>query len=558
MILMVTGSLGIFLYGMILMSESLQKVAGKRIRNVLATFTARHSRSILTGTLVTGAIQSSSATTVMVVSFVNAGLLTLMESFGIIMGANIGTTITPWLISLLGFGKAFDIISIILPLVALSLPLLFSRRSNQRSWAEFIIGLAILFLGLQMLKEITPMLDVSSPFIEYIKQLDHHNFYSVLLFVGIGLLLTVIFQSSSAVMALTFVLAVDGFIPFELAAAMVLGENIGTTVTANAASIVANIRAKQAAFFHFLFNFAGVAWALAFFYPIMHGIAFLTGITEEHDPRMQPMSIPFALALFHTGFNIANTLLFIYFLPFLSRFIPEIIKTRHEDKVLFRLKHIDSSYLSTSELSLVQAKKEIVNYSSLVLKMYDMIPEVLMEKRSKKYARLIDKIKKYEKITDNIELEIAAYLTRVSEGKLSQKTTRQLNAMLKMIDDIESMGDSCHKMGKNIEDKNRQHLYFIQEQRDSFYKMYHLVRSALVHMIHNLENDYALADLEKAQALEKEINMLRDTLRSEHVENLNNEKYSYKTGIHYIDLIAQMEKVGDYAINVTESIYESL
>lgn len=556
-ILTIIGSLGIFLYGMILMSESLQKVAGKRIRKTIAAITSNKYKGLLSGTLITSAIQSSSATTVMVVSFVNAGLLSFSESIGVIMGANIGTTITPWVVSILGFGKVFNINIILLPLVALSMPFLFSGRNISKSWGEFIIGFAILFMGLDFLKNSVPSIDETSAVVDYIRGIENVTYLRIILFVGIGTLFTIIFQSSSAVMAFTFVIASNQWIPFEFAAAMVLGENIGTSITANIAAIVANISSKRAAFFHFFFNLIGVLWVLLIFHPILKGIAQITEVLEGSNPFESYTAIPIALAVFHSGFNITNSFLLLPFTHTIEKLLKSVLPEKDKLHNTHHLVHINSAYLSTSELSLVLGKNEIVAYAQTVKTMLDMIPEFLMEKRIKKYNKLYDRIQNFEDIIDKTELEIANYLTKISEGKLSIKGTKQIRAMLKMIDDIESMGDACNNMAKNIKQKNDAKLYFIQEQRNELNEMFSLLNEAFDMMINNLSADFDQINETKAYKYEERINSLRDRIKDRHMINIKEEKYTYQTGVYYIDIISQLEKMGDYIINVTQAIIET-
>ena len=552
-ILTIIGSLGLFLYGMILMSEALQKVAGKRMRRILSTVTSSDLRGVVTGLSITGAIQSSSATTVMIASFVNAGLLSVRRSFSLIMGANIGTTVTAWIIVLLGFGQTFSISMITLPLVALSLPLFFGGKNIQRSWGEFIIGLAILFIGLQFLKENVPSMDEGSALITHFKDLIHFGFFSVLIFVGLGFLLTVIFQSSSAVMALTFVLALDGWVPYDMAAAMVLGENIGTTITVNIAALVANRSAKRAAVFHLLFNVIGVTIALVFFRWFILGVDLLVESTIHASAFTDAAAIPLALAIFHTTFNVINTLIFLSFLDrclhFIIRLLPEV---RKGDREKFRLMHIRGGYVSTSELSIAYVRKEVRQMGEIVANMFEMVPALLMEREKRQYEKLFRKIKKYEKITDNIEMEVTTFLTGISESRLSHGSSEQLRKMLKIVDDMESIGDACRKMAVNIYNKNREGIYFIQETRDSLESMFELVRASLRKMDENIIKDQP--DLEGALQIEKEIDKLRDHLLKKHIDNLKNQKYDLKTGIVYTDLVQYCERIGDHALNISESL----
>jgi phosphate:Na+ symporter len=551
-ILTIIGSLGLFLYGMIMMSEALQKVAGKRMRGVLSSITSNDLRGVTTGLTLTAAIQSSSATTVMIVSFVNAGLISLRRSLSLIMGANIGTTVTAWIIVLLGFGKTFNISWIILPMVALSLPLLFSGRSKYRSWAEFIIGVAILFLGLQFLKTSIPVLDESSAFVQQFKYLVHFGFLSVLLFVGIGIMLTVIFQSSSAVMALTFVIAVDGWIPYDIAAAMVLGENLGTTLTANIAALVANKTGKRSAFFHFLFNLVGAIWALLLFHLVINGLDLLMDRLYGSTPTADPEAIPFALAIYHSSFNILNTLLFAGFLPAICPLLLRIIPDRgKKGREKFYLKHIGSSYLSTSELSMLQAKKEAALMARLAGRMFSMVPVFLLEKEEKPYEKLYKKIRKYEKITDRIQVEISTYLTKISESKLSDSGTEELSKLLRIIDELENIGDACQNMAISIYRKNKDNIYFIQDIRDSLNMMFESVEDALEVMIENMEAK-AEVNVDRAVSVEHRINEIRNSIRKSHIENLKMGKYNFQTGLIFNDLVNQCEKIGDHAINVTE------
>jgi phosphate:Na+ symporter len=555
-VLAVAGSLGLFLFGMKLMSESLQKVAGKRIRKILSAISSRPFKGILSGLLITGVIQSSSATTVMVVSFVNAGLMTLLESFGIIMGANIGTTVTGWIISLLGFGRTFDIDIILLPLIALSLPLLFSIKSELRSWSEFIIGFALLFLGLSFLKDAAPLPANNPEFIDFISNFRSFGYGSVLLFVLIGIVLTVIFQSSSAMMAFTFVIAIDGWIPFDLAAAMVLGENLGTTVTANIAAIVGNIEAKRSAFFHFLFNLIGVIWALLLFKLLVSGVDRIILAIQGSSPFVEVALVPVALSLFHTVFNVLNTLLLIGLLKYLETFIRKLIISKNTGDIEYRLKYIESFYVSTSELSTVQAKKEIIDYGKLVYRMYQLVPELLMEKRTKKFERLYGKIGKYEDIIDNIEIEIASYLTRLSESKLSLKSTRQIQVMLKIITSLESIGDACYNLARTIKSKNENKIYFLQDLRDNLNSLFDLTEKTLELMIRNLEKDYENVEVSNFEELGHKIKLLYEELQVKHIGSINNEVYSYQTGTFYINLIELLLKIDDHAMDVSEAITE--
>ncbi|MFA8451661.1 MAG: Na/Pi cotransporter family protein [Bacteroidales bacterium] len=554
-VLTLVGSLGFFLYGMKLMSESLQKVAGSKMRNILAAMTSNRVKGVLTGFLVTTVIQSSSATTVMLVSFVNAGLLSLIQSIGVIMGANVGTTVTAWIISLLGFKVKMNIIA--LPLVGIAFPLLFSKISKRKSWGELVIGFAILFLGLDFLKDAVPNVNDSPQIFQFLERFTDLGYISVLIFVGIGTLLTVVIQSSSATMALTLVMCNSGWIPFEMAAAMVLGENIGTTITANIAAMVANTSAKRAARAHLLFNLFGVIWMLIAFFPFLDIINDFVTKTEGISPYTQVAAIPVALATFHTVFNLLNTFIMIWFARFIAKTATMLVPSREDEDDQFRLQYIRVGLLSTSELSIVQARKEIAFLGKRVNKMFDLIPKLLVEKNDKKYNKLLKKAKNYEDIIDRMEVEIANYLTKISESKISRRGAMQIRAMLKIIDDMESIGDVCYNMVMMIKGKNEKKLYFTQELRDNLDKMFILVRESLENMHENLNMEYKEVKLNKASDLEAKINDLRNDLRKLHVEQVKQEKYSYQTGSIYSSIFTNCEKVGDHVINVSEAIVEN-
>jgi phosphate:Na+ symporter len=475
-ILTIVGGLGFFLYGMKLMSESLQKVAGRRMQKILEAIARKPLYGIFTGLIVTAIIQSSSATTVMIVSFANAGLLSLTQSVSVIMGANIGTTVTAWLISLLGFSHLFDINVILLPLLALSLPLFFSRKPHQRTVAEFIIGLVILFMGLYFIKSNVPEVDQSTYFFKHFSSYTDPRFFDILLFVGAGLLLTIIFQSSSATIAFTFVIATEGWISFPLAAAMVLGENIGTTSTAIISSLVANTPAKRAALSHLIFNLIGVIWALILLQPLLYFSDLLAQQIVQQSAFSNPASIPIALSVFHSTFNLVNTLLLVGFIPFIVNLTKQIIPAKDKQEQ-FQLRYINSTVFSTSEISILQAKKEVSSLAGQVRDMFLMIPHLLMEKRIKKYDKLLKKIEQTEDIVDNAELEIAKYLTKLSDGKLSDTSIKHVRVMLKVIDDLESIADNCNTMARIINNKNTQNAYFTQDLRINLNTLFDMVNA---------------------------------------------------------------------------------
>ena len=559
------GALGLFLFGMKLMSEALQKVAGSKMRHILGALTNNRFKGVFTGMLVTTTIQSSSATTVMVVSFVNAGLLSLTGAVAVIMGANIGTTVTAWIISLLGFKISLSFLS--LPLIGLSFPLLFSNSGVKKSWGEFIIGFAILFIGLQFLKESVPDIKANPEALQFLKAYTNMGFLSVLLFVLIGTIFTIIIQSSSATMALTLVLTYNGLLPFELAAAMVLGENIGTTITANLAALIANTSAKRAAFAHFLFNFFGVIWVLIVFYPFLravdHFVSLDNGtsllarnITDAEFENVKNI-YPIGLSLFHTAFNIINTLLLIGFVNTIAKIVTYIIKQKEEDEEEFRLKFINTGILSTSELSTILAQKEIANFGKRVEKMFGFIEELMNEPKPKKYSKLLERIKKYEQITDNMEDEIAAYLSKMLEGEMSSDSSKKIMGMLTIIDNLESNADVIYQISRVIDQNHQRSILIPEEQKKLLKDLWKLIHQSFEEMNKNLTLSMWTVDSRLAHDLEEQINTKRNELRLKHFEDLKAKKYKHKVGVFYTDMFSLSEKIGDYVINVTEAIDES-
>ncbi len=563
-VLTLVGSLGLFLYGMKLMSEALQKVAGSRMRHILAAMTNSRIKGVFTGMLVTTTIQSSSATTVMVVSFVNAGLLSLVAAVGVIMGANIGTTVTAWLISLLGFKISLSFLS--LPLIGISFPLFFSKNSLRKSWGELIIGFAILFIGLQFLKESVPNIQNNPGSLLFLSSFTDLGFLSVLIFILIGTALTILIQSSSATMALTLVMCYNGLIPFELAAAMVLGENIGTTVTANLAAIVANVSARRAARAHLIFNLFGVVWMVAVFHYFLkgidyflqqkHGVSILNTQLSTKDFESIHSVYPIALSIFHTSFNIINTLLLIGFAPFIAKVATKMVPDKGEDDEEFSLKYINSGMFSTSELSIIQARKEVTSYGYRVEKMFNLLQSLISEKNPKKCYKLLAKINKYEEISDALELEIASYLMNISEGEISHESSKKIRAMLKIIDDLESIGDVIYSFSKIVDNTNQIKASFTHHQKEKLNEMYDLLKKAFTEMNLNLEKGFSDVNIEQAYILENQINEKRNQLRQQHVEDLKEKRYKHKIGSLYSDMFSQSERIGDYIINVSEAIIE--
>ncbi|HPR32410.1 MAG TPA: Na/Pi cotransporter family protein, partial [Prolixibacteraceae bacterium] len=482
-LLKLIGSLAFFLYGMKLMSESLQKVAGDKMRNILEAMTSNRFRGVLTGILITAIIQSSSATTVMVVSFVNAGLLTLVQSIGVIMGANIGTTVTAWLISLLGF--KIDISAFALPLIGLSLPLIFSKIAKRRSLGEMVVGFSMLFLGLAYLNASVPDINSNPEIFSFFSRYSTYGFWSVLFFLAAGTIITLMIQSSSAAMALTLVMCYNGWIGFDMAVAMVLGQNIGTTITANLAALVANTTAKQAALAHLLFNVFGVILALLFFYPFEHLVFSIMNILGIEQPvaaesalAASPVvnaTMPIALSIYHTLFNFVNTLILIWFVPFIAKAVRTIIRSKDDDDVVFKLSYINTGLLNFDELSTLQARKEVDVFMQRTKRMFQMTRELLEESNARKFEKQLSRIEKYEEIADRMDEEIVIFLTQITRSDVSKATAEQASAMIKLVSRIESISDSCYLIGQLIRQSRNIKIPFTQEMLVNLDKMFDLV-----------------------------------------------------------------------------------
>jgi phosphate:Na+ symporter len=553
-VLKVVGSLGLFLYGMTLLSESLQKVAGDKMRSILASMTSNSFKRVLTGLFITAIIQSSSATTVMVVSFVNAGLLSLAQSVGVIMGANIGTTVTAWIISLLGF-KA-DISALSIPLIGIGFVFMMMKSGKRKSMGELIIGFALLFMGLSFLKSSVPDLRETPEILEFLKEWTSFGFLSILIFVFIGTLLTIVLQSSSATMALTLVMCSYGWIPFEIAAAMVLGENIGTTITANIAAAVANVSARRAALAHTVFNVFGIIWVLILFGPILKLVSLITVSVGAGDPFVDTSSTLYGVSFLHTLFNLTNTLLLVWFTPQIVKFVTYVIKAPKTEEV-FRLQFIQGGILSTAELSLTQAKQEIVSFAKLTHRQYEYVREAIHDCEKSNFDELFAKLEHYEQITDRVELEIANYLNSISEGEISEESGKRIQAMYTIISELESVGDSGYNIARILQRKNVYKSKFDDEMVKKIDHMLDLMDNAFRHMIYNLDQGYTnIKNINNAEDAENSINEYRNHLKEEHLLNLENNIYNYQTGVFYMDLIAECEKVGDYIINVSEAIIE--
>lgn len=547
------GSLGVFLYGMKLMSEALQKVAGAKMRHILAAMTSNRVKGVITGLLITTIIQSSSATTVMVVSFVNAGLLSLIESIGVIMGANVGTTVTAWLISILGFKISMAEVS--LPMIGLCLPLLFSNKRSRKSWGELIIGFALLFIGLEFLKNAMPNLNENPEILTFLKEYTDMGYISYILFMLIGTALTILIQSSSATMALTLVMCANGWISFEIAASMVLGENIGTTVTANLAAMVANTVAKRAALAHLVFNVFGVVWVLSIFPIFLNWIEHLSVFLGIGNPVNNIESVPMALSLFHTMFNVTNVLILIWFAKLIAKIVTKLIPMKETSEDAFTLKHIKIGLLSTPDASLFQAKQEISLYGKNTRDMFHKVTECL-EMSAKDFPKQFDNLVKMEDESDKVEIEIANYLTKVSESKLSTENSQRIRAMFKIVSEIESIADSSLNITKAISRRNDQNIVFSEELTNKLKHMFALIDETLNAMSVNLSMEYREVNAKKAYELEKAINDYRTILKQEHLIAIEEKRYDYPTGILYNDIFSECEKIGDYAINVTQAIKE--
>ena len=547
------GSLGLFLYGMKIMSEGLQKFAGDSLRRILTAMTTNRVTGVLTGVLITALIQSSSATTVMVVSFVNAGLLTLTQSIGVIMGANIGTTVTAWLISALGF--KVDIAAFSLPLLAFGIPLLFSGKSSRKSVGEFIFGFSFLFMGLQALKANAPDLGANPEMLAFVQNYADMGFFSIILFLFIGAILTMIVQASAATMAITLIMCANGWIDYQLGVALVLGENIGTTITANLAALTGNTQARRAALAHLAFNIFGVIWVLILFYPFTNAVSwFVTNVMRISDPSV---AVSFKLAAFHTAFNISNTFVMIWFVGLIEKTVCFLIKGKKDEDEEYRLRYITGGMLSTAELSILQARKEITLFAERTGRMLDMVKALFYEKNEDAFLKTYSRVEKYESISDRMEIEIANYLTCVAEGRLSSEGKEEIRIMLRAVSEIESIADSCNNMARSIKRRNEFKSIFTDAQNHNVDQMLALTEKALHRMIEILKkSELVRDDVNPSYNIENEINNYRNQLKIHNVEDINNKKYQYQDGVYYMDIIGEAEKLGDYVLNVVQAVIE--
>lgn len=589
------GAVGLFLYGMKVMSEGLQKAAGDRLRNILSAMTRNRFTGTLTGFAITALIQSSSASTVMVVSFVNAGLMSLAQSMAVIMGANVGTTFTAWVIALFGF--KVNISAFVLPLIGLSIPLLFTKSGRNKSISEFLIGFAFLFMGLDLISHYVPDLQSNPEMFAFLQRYASMGYLSVLIFVAVGILLTMVIQSSAATFAITLIMCSKGWIDFNLACALVLGSNIGTTITPILASMSGNVAAKRTAMGHLLFNLLGTVWVLALYFPFVHFNAWLTEALGQGDPtalqgfvnhieatdpevynhlfdgslpdshpvvaqvgQMQ-MSVSIGLSIFHTVFNLINLSVMIWMTNLYVKIVMKLVPTKHKEDEEFQLKFISGGLMNASELNIAQAEKEIAVFAERVQRMIGMAQTLVHTKEgTEEFNNSFSRLEKYEDISDRMEIEIAHYLNRCSEGRLSNEGKLKIAAMLRIVSEIESIADCCLGAGKILIRKQQSHINFNEEIYANIDTMFGYVENAMGNMV------ALLTDMDNAREQEiivsynreREINNFRNQLRTSNIENINERHYEYQAGIYYMDLVANLEKTGDYIINVVDAVREQV
>ena len=541
------GSLALFLFGMKTMSEGLEKFAGDRLRSILAAMTKNRVMGVLTGILITALIQSSSATTVMVVSFVNAGLMTLAQSIGVIMGANIGTTVTAWIISAVGF--KVNIAAFAIPLLAIGMPLIFSGKGNRKSIGEFIFGFSFLFMGLSFLQEAATAMNIGDMVAGMLAHVPQDSFFTIILFVIVGALVTMIVQASAATMAITLMLFgmnIPGF-GFEKAAALAMGQNIGTTITAFMASLTANTQARRAALAHMFFNVFGVVVFLIVFYPACDAVSWVV------ENLMGGGNDLFKLSAFHTAFNIINTLLLIGFVKQIEMFVCRVLPMKAQDED-YRLRFISGGLLSTAELSIMEAQKEIRSFAERCQRMAGFVPTLLETKDEMEFNKLFARIEKYENITDSMEMEIASYLNKVSEGRLSDASKTQIQKMLRQISELESIGDSVYNLGRTL-NRHRMHCQedFTAEQMQHMMTMLQLVGAALSEMLKRIDQPTTKNGVKTSLNIEHEINNYRTQLKNQNLHDVNAGLYDYQLGVFYVDFISECEKLGDYVMNVVQA-----
>ena len=550
------GALALLMFGMKSMSDSLQKMAGPQLRHVLGTMTTNRLTGILSGTLITAAVQSSTATTVMTVSFVNAGLLTLAQAISVIMGANIGTTLTAWIMSA---GFSFNITDFVWPAFFFAIILIYSKK--RKIVGDFIFGISFMFLGLGTLRQTGIDMDLAhnQPVLDFFASFDPHSFTTTITFLLIGSVLTMCVQSSAAVMAITMILCSTGVLPIYQGIALVMGENIGTTVTSNVAALTANTQARRAAMAHMVFNVFGVLWILCVFRPFIHLVCGWVGyddVMEKNDPHFvaNAAKLSFVLAAFHTTFNLSNTFILVWFIPQIEKLVCKIIRPKkNADEDDFRLRFIQSGIMKTPEISVLEAQKEIHCFAERIQRMFGMVKELLGETNDDKFVKLYTRIEKYEGISDNMEIEIAKYLDQVSDSHLSDETKAKIRAMLREISEIESIGDSCFNIARTLNRRIRGKEDFIPSQYEHMHQMMELTDNALTQMNITLVGHKGDNDANLSFNIENEINNYRNQLKSQNINDVNNHLYTYAIGPMYMDIIQECEKLGDYVVNVVEA-----
>ena len=550
------GALALLMFGMKAMSDSLQKMAGPQLRHVLGTMTTNRLTGILSGTLITAAVQSSTATTVMTVSFVNAGLLTLAQAISVIMGANIGTTLTAWIMSA---GFSFNITDFVWPAFFIAIILIYSKK--RKIIGDFIFGISFMFLGLGTLRQTGIDMDLAhnQPVLEFFASFDPHSFQTTITFLIIGSILTMCVQSSAAVMAITMILCSTGVLPIYQGIALVMGENIGTTVTSNVAALTANTQARRAAMAHMVFNIFGVLWILCIFHPFIHLVCGWVGFDdamEKTDPHFvaNATKLSFVLAAFHTTFNLANTFILVWFIPQIEKLVCKIIRPKkNTDEDDFRLRFIQSGIMKTPEISVLEAQKEIHCFAERIQRMFGMVKTLLGETNEEKFVKLYSRIEKYEGISDNMEIEIAKYLDQVSDSHLSDETKAKIRAMLREISEIESIGDSCFNIARTLNRRFKSKEDFITSQYEHMHQMMELTDNALTQMNITLVGHKGDNDANLSFNIENEINNYRNQLKSQNINDVNNHLYTYAIGTMYMDIIQECEKLGDYVVNVVEA-----
>ena len=550
----ILGALALLIYGMKVMSEALQKMAGSQLRHILGAMTTNRLTGMLTGTFITCAVQSSSATTVMTVSFVNAGLLTLAQAISVIMGANIGTTLTAWIMSL---GYNVDLTMAVFPAFFVGIILIYSKRF--RYIGDFLFGIAFLFFALVLLSAAGNDLDLqhNPDAINFFSSFDTNSRWTIILFLFIGTIITCLVQSSAAVMAITILLCSTGVLPIYLGIALVMGENIGTTATANLAALGANTQARRAALAHLFFNVIGVTWVMCLFYPFVDMVCSVVGYNPADTTisvAQRAAILPIVLAAFHTAFNVTNTALLIGFIPQLERLVCFVLPTKEDsDEEDFRLRFIQAGIMKTPELSVFEAQKEISSFGERIQRMFGMVQDLLHEQNPEKSAKLVERIKKYEVISDSMEIEIAKYLDHVSNAHLSDDTKMKIRNMLREISEIESIGDSCYNLARTISHGRESNERLTPELRQNVEQMFKLTDEALTQMNYTFQHNREKVDVNKSFEIENNINDLRERLRDQNIDDVNDHKYSYDLGTAYLDIIQECEKLGDYVINVVQA-----